>query len=321
MTLAELRAAVEAIAEGVPQRELAAAFDRIAGSYEGSIRRTDITSAIDAVAYACGRAPGTFTAVERALRELAVVRPKWRPVSILDVGAGIGSASWAAVGTFDSIAGVTLLERSHHMVDLGRRASAAGPRPIRGASWVTGDAGQPPDGRWDLVVASYVLGELPDAARMEAVQRWFAVTAAELVIVEPGSKDGFEIVRRARDRLIAAGATISAPCPHDGPCPMQGADWCHFGVRVQRSRLQRRVKSGDRGFEDEKYAYVVASKQVRAERSSRILRRPERRGGHVRLRLCTESGLDDVVVAKREGDLYRHARGADWGDAIRHAGP
>jgi ribosomal protein RSM22 (predicted rRNA methylase) len=116
--------------------------------------------------------------------------------------------------------------------------------------------------------------------------------------------------------LIALGATITAPCPHDGTCPMQGGDWCHFGVRVQRSRLQRRVKSGDRGFEDEKYSYVVASKQSPAERSSRILRRPERRGGHIRLRLCTDVGAEDIVVAKRDGERYRWARKAEWGDTF-----
>ena len=97
---------------------------------------------------------------------------------------------------------------------------------------------------------------------------------------------------------------------------MEGGDWCHFGVRVQRSRLQRRVKSGDRGFEDEKFSYVVASKQGPAARSARILRRPERHGGHVRLRLCTETGIDEIVVAKREADRYRRARKAEWGDAF-----
>jgi ribosomal protein RSM22 (predicted rRNA methylase) len=285
-------------------------------SYKGVVRRTDVATAVDAAAYACGRSPGTFSAVERVLRELALVRPSWRPRSVLDIGAGVGSAAWAAVAVFDSITDVTLLERSEQMVALGRRVAAAGATALRDAAWVCGDAMDTPDSPPDLVIASYVLGELPDAVRAEATSRWHDVASAELVILEPGSKDGFEIVRRARDRLIALGATITAPCPHDGTCPMQGGDWCHFGVRVQRSRLQRRVKSGDRGFEDEKYSYVVASKQSPAERSSRILRRPERRGGHIRLRLCTDVGAEDIVIAKRDAERYRWARKAEWGDTF-----
>jgi ribosomal protein RSM22 (predicted rRNA methylase) len=243
------------------------------------------------------------------------VRREWRPVSLLDIGAGIGSASWAALAAFDSIDRVTLIERSPEMVALGRRVAASARAPLRDARWLSGDAARPPDGTWDVVVASYVLGELPDAQRGEVVARWFAAAADELVIVEPGSKDGFEVVRRAREHLIELGATITAPCPHEDACPMAVGDWCHFGVRVQRSRLQRHVKSGDRGYEDEKFSYVVASKQGPVERSARILRRPERHGGHVRLRLCTETGIHEIVVAKREADRYRRARKAEWGDA------
>lgn len=315
MSLDELRAVVESIAQDVPTRELGAAFDRIATSYTGDERRTPVSSTTDAIAYALGRGFGTFASVERALHAVAIVRPDWHPRSLLDVGAGTGSASWAAASVFDSIERVTLVERSEAMMQLGGRVAAFGPPAVRNATWITADAVRPTDDdHFDLVLASFVLGELAVSERDDAVARWFAATDGELVIVEPGSVPGFEVIRAARDQLIATGATISAPCPHDGTCPMTDGDWCHFGVRVQRSRLQRRVTSADRGFEDEKYSYVVASKQGRGARSSRILRRPERREGHVRLRLCAESGIDELVVAKRDAERYRQARKAGWGD-------
>lgn len=226
----------------------------------------------------------------------------------------MGAATWTAACVFGSIHEATLIERSEQMIALGKQLFVSGPHALRAATWITGDAARPPDGRYDLVVASYVLGELADDVRREAIARWFDATSGELVIVEPGSPHGFEAVRAARDRLIGLGATVTAPCPHDGTCPMTDGDWCHFGLRVQRSRLQRQVKSGDRGFEDEKYSFVAASKLGVSTRSARVLRRPERHGGHVRLRLCAADGVEDVVVAKRESDRYRRARKLGWGD-------
>jgi ribosomal protein RSM22 (predicted rRNA methylase) len=318
MSLDDLRAAVEQIARDVPQRELAAAFDRIAVSYGGPVRRTSTDSVVDAVAYAVGRAPGTYTAASRVLREIAAVRPDWEPASLLDVGAGTASASWAAADVFPSLREITLVEGAEEMSSVGRRIAAAGPSPLAEAAWVAGDAARPPAGRFDLVISSYVLGELPTLTRAEAVCRWFDATEDELAILEPGSRDGFAIVRAARDQLIVLKASITAPCPHEAPCPMQDDDWCHFGVRLQRTSLQRRVKSGDRGFEDEKFSYVAASKQhVSHARARRILRRPERQGGHVRLHVCTADGTArEIVVAKRERERYRRARGAEWGETF-----
>jgi len=314
LTVDELRSLVEASARDIPVRELSAAFDRIAASYDAG-RRTEVASRTDAVAYALGRALATYSAVECALRETALVRPGWRPRTVLDLGAGIGSASLAAIATFDSIHDVTLVERSEKMMELGTELVS---HSLGDATWLSGDAAHPPDGIWDLVIASYVLSELADA---DAVERWFDATAGELVIVEAGTPAAFERLRAVRGRLISRGAAITAPCPHENACPMRDGDWCHFGVRVARSRLQRRVKSGERGFEDEKYAYVVASKQGPVARSPRILRRPDRRTGHVRLRLCAEQGVEDIVVSRRHADLYRQARKAVWGEAWKTSEP
>ncbi len=59
---------------------------------------------------------------------------------------------------------------------------------------------------------SYVLKELTAAARTELVD---AVAAAgqAVVIVEPGTPDGYARIIEARDRLIAAGLRIAAPLP------------------------------------------------------------------------------------------------------------
>ncbi|MDQ4038106.1 MAG: small ribosomal subunit Rsm22 family protein, partial [Actinomycetota bacterium] len=104
--------------------------------------------------------------------------------------------------------------------------------------------------------------------------------------------------------------------PHEAACPLEPTpDWCHFAVRLTRSIRHRQIKGGARGYEDEKYAYVVASSQPPERRSGRVLRHPQIRTGHVRMTVCaTEPGIQDVTVSKRHGQGYRAARQAVWGD-------
>jgi ribosomal protein RSM22 (predicted rRNA methylase) len=98
---------------------------------------------------------------------------------------------------------------------------------------------------------------------------------------------------------------------------MAGADWCHFAVRLDRSRAHRQSKHAALGWEDEKFAYMVAVRDaalLRARAEARVIRRPRKETGHVRLALCAAGGLTDVVVTRR-APTYRAARDASWGDA------
>jgi ribosomal protein RSM22 (predicted rRNA methylase) len=142
--------------------------------------------------------------------------------------------------------------------------------------------------------------------------------------VEPGTPDGHLRIRAARDRLLAAGLTVLAPCPHGGTCPVvPGEDWCHFAARVGRSSLHRRVKGGSLPYEDEKYSYVAAVAPALAGTATaaapRIVRKPQLRKGQVLLELCTaDDGLRRETVTKRHGPAYRAARDAAWGDDWPH---
>ena len=167
----------------------------------------------------------------------------------------------------------------------------------------------------DLVTLSYVLGELPDATRDDVV-RWLAAKAGAVALIEPGTPAGYERIRAARARLIELGLHVVAPCPHDGGCPIEpGADWCHFATRLPRSGLHRRLKAATLGFEDEKFAYVVASREAPQRPDARIIRHPKKHKGWVALDLCTTDGLKPgVAVSKKQGPRYRAARDAEWGD-------
>ena len=165
----------------------------------------------------------------------------------------------------------------------------------------------------DLVVASYVLGELDDPA--VAATLW-AQAGDTIAFVEPGTPAGYRRILAAREAVLAAGGHTVAPCPHDLPCPLQGADWCHFGVRLPRSRLHRRAKAVERGFEDEKFSYAVLSREPTARAAARIIRPPQLGRADVHFATCEPDGIQARTVSRRQGAAYRTARGTAWGDAL-----
>jgi ribosomal protein RSM22 (predicted rRNA methylase) len=272
-----------------------------------------LSSPADADAYLATRMAPTMAAAGAAMRAVVESMPSWVPRTLLDAGAGSGSAAWAACATWPTLTTVISLDRSEPMLaHAARLASASGIPALEAARWMSSDVRHASLEPADLVTAGYLLGELAAADRGTLVDRLWGAANGVLIIVEAGSPDGFARIRAARARLIAAGATIAAPCPHDGACPMQDPDWCHFGARLPRSRLHRRAKEVTLPYEDEPYAYLAATREP-VDRAARVLTRPSVRKGAIGLRLCTPDGIHDRVVSRREGSAFREARHARWG--------
>ena len=301
------------------RRDLDRAYRELSDGYRGGGATPDgeALTRDHVLAYLAARLPATYAVSEEVLGAVAAARPGWEPRTVLDLGAGPGTAAWAAAAAFPSLTGAVLVERSPAMIQVGRDLAArSASAALRSGTWrrggVTGT--DLPDA--DLVVASYVLGELSPERADEAVDRWWRAATGELVIIEPGTPAGFARILRARSRLLAAGATVTAPCPADTACPMAADDWCHFGRRIARTPLHRRVKNATLGFEDEKYSYMAASRQPPAHCGPRVLRTPQVRSGHIRLTVCTAPERREIVVARSRRDAFRWARRARWGDAM-----
>src|SRR4029453_11187949 len=109
--------------------------------------------------------------------------------------------------------------------------------------------------------------------------------------VEPGTPAGYARIIALRERLIALGAHVAAPCPHDGECPLVAPDWCHFTQRLPRSQAHRQIKAAELAFEDEKFAYVALTRAAVARRPARVLAQPEVGKVEVTAKLCTPGGL------------------------------
>jgi ribosomal protein RSM22 (predicted rRNA methylase) len=329
-----LTPALDAVLDGLPADALRRATASLIEAYRSGAPPTQqvLHDPTTAAAYAAYRMPATHAAISRAFRHTTDLAPGLQVTSVIDVGGGTGAATWAAAEAFPDLTTATVLDGSADALATGRRIARHGPPPVASATWsrtlLRADTVLP---QADLAIVSYVLGELADALQGSVVDA-AASAASTLLVIEPGTPRGYAAVLAARSRLTSAGWHVLAPCPQDGPCPIAGRDdWCHFSVRLDRSALHRRLKGGRLGHEDEKFSYVMATRDralapatVSATNTltppevtsapGRVLRHPVTRKGLVQLEVCHADGsVGREIITKRSPMAYRAARDAAWG--------
>ena len=315
---AALRAALDRELEGVGRKDLAVRAAATSAAYRaGKPSSGVIRDEADALAYALARLPATYAACATVFAEAARLAPGFAPASLLDAGSGTAAASWAAAEQWAGLRGLTWLDSSPPFLALAQRLAGGGHLPAIEARRADLTAAGP----WpnsDLVVASYALAEITPDRQAGVVRSLWAATAGLLALVEPGTPAGFQRILAARDALIAEGAKVLAPCPHARACPLAAPDWCHFSVRLPRSRDHLLAKGAEVPFEDEKFAYLVAARPtVAAEaRTPRVLRPPRAGKPGIALSLCGPDGLEDRFVGKRDKAAHAKARRLGWGDAL-----
>ena len=316
---ASLRQAVDAALEGVALADLKRASEMLSRRYRAETRdgRMHISDDLAAKAYLAARLPATYAAVRASLDSAAEVCPDFAPQSMLDVGAGPGTALWAAKQCWPMLQSATMIEASPAIRAVGSALSQDS--GLSDLDWRAGDVVREkldfPEA--DLVTIAYVLDELAPENRQKLIERLWASARQMLVIVEPGTPAGWQRILDARRALIAAGAVIAAPCPHQLECPLIAPDWCHFSRRVARSRIHRLTKEAEVPWEDEKFIYLAAVRETVEDVEARVVAPTRVGGGKVSVKLCKDDGrAEERLLTKRDGDLFRWARRADWGDAL-----
>lgn len=303
----------EAIAAQAPAKEIARAAAELSDAYRGGEFATaPLKSQAHRLAYLQVRMPATYAACSHVFEKTREQMPDFAPTSLLDLGAGPGTAAWAAIEHFPSLTKFTLVERDAELLRLGQ--SLAANSQLSNARWQQADLRSFTPEPHDVTVLSYVLGELnPSDARRLLTAAW---KASQLVIViEPGTPKAFTRLVEIRKQLISDGGTIAAPCPHENECPLFAkGDWCHFAERLERTAEHRRIKGGSLGYEDEKFSYVAATRLPIKPRAGRIVRHPQIHSGYVQLQVCGLEGLRPQTVTKSQKEIYRAARKAHWGD-------
>ena len=315
---AELSQAVEKLVAAYASKTLAGAAAEMTNAYRGERIARPQLDRLHRAAYLITRLPATYAVLVRILQECNNRIPALQVSSMLDLGAGPGTALWAAASQFPELERATLVEDDAEWIAIGTNlAQSSQTSPVRSANWHEGSITDGlPSGIYDLVTISYALNELRPNDITQVVRVAWKNTGRILAIVEPGTPIGFGLIRTVRAELIAAGAFMVAPCPHANDCPMRDNNWCHFAERLPRSSEHRQAKSAELGYEDEKFSYVVFAREPAPLPNARILRNPRKHSGHVELELCTPEGLKRETVSRKQGVRYKQARRAEWGDEI-----
>jgi ribosomal protein RSM22 (predicted rRNA methylase) len=268
-------------------------------------------SSSEAIAYVAARFPATFAAIEAVLPRV----PIQDIISVLDLGAGPGTGALAASLRWPSCTNFHLVEGDAFMSELSQKIL----KDVSGVhqtfsfqqSNIVNMSMQSP---YDLVILSYVLNELSPKDQTQVLKEAWEKASKGVVVLVPGTPDGYEQLMILRDVLIREGAFIAAPCPHHEACPLGEGDWCHFSTRLPRSSIHRSIKAVSLPYEDEKFSYLVALRDPVPRPAARIIRKPLKRSGHVTLDLCTPEGLNRQTISKRDKAMYKAATHVAWGD-------
>ncbi len=310
---------IQTESQKIERRRLLQAAAQLTERYQtGEFSTPAIISNAQRAAYLAVRLPATYAANRRVFSEIELRAPHTQVKSLLDLGAGPGTALFAASETFSTLEKAMLIEADQHWLALGKELAGKSPvAAVREAQWLRQDLRSGFScGEHDVVVISYALGELGPTAAEAMIRKAWSCAREFLVILEPGTPRGFSTVNAARTNLIAAGAEILAPCPHKQQCPLAKAgDWCHFAQRLERTAEHRQLKGGALGYEDEKFSYIIAGRQGTPAQGGRIVRHPAKHSGHIQLELCTQEGRIEARTVTRSGkEAFRAARKAEWGN-------
>lgn len=319
---AELSAAISAQLRERPRKALAERAKRMSSGFRARrTTRETIRDAEDALAYALSRLPATYAADAAALGKLCEEAPDFQPRSLLDLGSGLGAASFAAMEVWPRIESVAMLDRSAQFLNVAKSFVQGSSRPaLANAVFIESDmeALAGPQGPYDLIVMSYSATELADHQLTPVLAAVWRRCAGALVVVEPGTPRDYARLMAVRAALLQMGAHIALPCPHERPCPLRPPDWCHFAARLPRSRDHKLVKGASAPFEDEKFSYLVAGRDARlfAPAPARVLQRPRSLKYGLSLKLCLASGIRETTILKGDKAQYGRIRKTFWGDRI-----
>ncbi|HOO51009.1 MAG TPA: small ribosomal subunit Rsm22 family protein [Alphaproteobacteria bacterium] len=281
----------------------------------GSLQMKNLS---EAMAYLVARLPATFSANARVMEEVARLLPDFSPKTILDVGAGPATASLAASMEWEAEQ-FTLLEPNKFLREVGHDFIT--PEISGNVSWVEKDLSGVSsfEGGADLVLASYVLNEVAPKSWGKVIADLWSKCRGVLIVVETGTPFGFSVVHAARASASTLdGCYVIGPCPQTGACPLAGDEnrWCHFSVRVERSKFHKQMKEGAQlGYEDEKFSWVALSRFPATLPDYRVIGHPSL-GKVIQLQVCGADGMAKTLEIAKSSPHYKQAKKCSWGDSL-----
>jgi ribosomal protein RSM22 (predicted rRNA methylase) len=298
--------ALDALLKDAPAKDLQTSYADLSNRYRDHNPSSGYRKQ-EQLAYIAARLPATYGAIISVLKQLPAADYK----DCLDLGAGPGTATIAAFEGIPSLQSYTLVEQDRSMSILSQSICNEIPNCTFEVSNILNKLTY---SAHDLVILGYVINEHSLDKQLKMIENAWALTKKALILIVPGTPQHFQNLLEGRRLLIEKGAFIAAPCPADTPCPLTGTkDWCHFSVRVERSLKHRHLKKGSLMYEDEKFSYMIATREP-AERNARVIKAPIHRKGHVILDTCEEDGIKRETISQRNKENYDKVRKLNWGD-------
>lgn len=276
---------------------------------------------IEAISYSIIRMPATYCAVKTVLRQS--INDSSKIKSYIDVGAGTGAASLAIIEDLNIEKGLCI-EREKAMQDLGKELLRC-VKENEKIDWIDLDIEKENiENKADLVITSYMLNEIKEEKRISVVKKLLDITNKILIIIEPGTPEGFNNIRKMHEYAIENNIKIIAPCIGNFKCRLPSNDWCHTTVRIERNRIHKYLKDGDAPYEDEKFSYIVLSKigeendlnNLENTNIKRVLRHPIVEKGKITLKTCHKGIIEEVSITKKQKDLFKIAKKVKCGETI-----
>lgn len=317
----EILEKIENLAMEFQRKELADCFQEVSQKYCGKKHGESIvTQRKETIAYATARMPATYGAVSSVISQLMAKLSKNKLDSIhslLDIGAGTGAAT-LAISNQILLEDITCLEREDKMIMLGKELfSISSQKEVREAVWKKRDIiNKKITENADMVVVSYMLNEMPEEKKFLFLEEIWKHVNQILIIVDPGTPTDFKNIIQIKDFLVEKGANVIAPCSCEKGCPLPEEDWCHFLCRVERTKLQKSVKKADVPFEDEKFTYLVVTKEKLEETKCRVIRPPIITSNWIEVKVCKDGKIEKLVFTKKQKEEYKMAKKLKVGDCI-----
>lgn len=285
-------------------------------------KKTIILTYEDCLSYALARMPATLTVQQRIWKtfEKAIDLHKNNPLSILDIGAGPGTCIWALKDAL-WVKDITLIEKEKAFVRLGQHLMAALElsSPIHfNKQYIHANVINHKKTSADIVFGSYWLNEMVNISK--AITLLWKAANHYVILIEPGTPQGFKNLLTARDYFLSQGGSILAPCPGNIACPMAQAErtWCHFRERLPRFKAHHFIKEASLSFEEEPYCYLIAHKNRTnsINPSKRIISSIKKTKTGLKTLVCGHEGLEEITITKKERNRYREVLKKQWGGIL-----
>lgn len=282
----------------------------------------DVKTATSILCYESG---DHYIALERILEELRVLEPHYEPKSLLDIGSQMGIHIWCSKTVYPSLQRIYAIEPNESMIMNGKHI-LEGMNPV---IWHKDMKGMGRSIKHDLIILYQQLDSEPLTRWYKKIQdiiQHHLLPNGKCIIVERGTTQGFERIRKVRDEVIVKRKDVQvvAPCLHQQGCPLANDKnvFCHIKQRALLTPLQLQLKKdASRNHKDVNYSYLVFTKGPTPEKEQegweRLIQAPIKRGKHVILQTCGHNGgINRHVITKSMGPIYSDARKSIWGDMI-----